>query len=129
MFSVLTSKLFAGAAGLLLVSLGLTIFTYEAKLGVYQTQLNKADEKISGLQADATTLRGNNLALDVGLAQCNASVEQFASVAKAVATNSAAAVKAAQAKRPETAERIDKVKQTPVNTCDDVKALLKNGGL
>ena len=128
MFSVLTSKIFGGVAVALAAALAFTVITYEAKIGVYNNQLRKADGQITGLQADVAALRSNNAQLDAGVKQCNASIDALASVAKVVSNNGAVAVKAAQANRSEVTERIETIKLTPVNTCDDVKALLKKGG-
>lgn len=127
MFSVLTSKIFGGVAAGLAVILAVTVIGYEGKIGVYQNQLEKADGQITGLQADVAALRSNNAQLDAGVKQCNASIDALASVAKVVSNNGAVAVKAAQANRSEVTERIETIRVTPVNTCDDVKALLKQG--
>lgn len=129
MFSVLTSKLFGGAAIALAVALAFTVGMYEAKVDVYAGELGKADDKIDGLQSDIAALRLNNASLDSGLKQCNTSVDQLASVASAVNRNSAAALAAATAGRGKVVERIQIIKQMPTNSCADVTAILKQGAV
>jgi hypothetical protein len=127
MFSILTSKIFGATSLFLVVALVFIVVSYEGKVGTYQSQLEKADKKISGLQADTTTLRGNNLKLDNGLAQCNKSIDTMALTARTVSANSAAAVQAAQRGRKATTDRIETIRLMPVNTCADVKSVLKQG--
>lgn len=127
MFSILTSKIFGAASLVLLAALAFVVISYEGKVGAYQDQLEKADGIIVGLRADITTLRGNNFKLETGLNQCNKSVETMALTARTVSANSAAAVQAAQRGRKATTDRIETIKLMPVNTCADVKSVLKQG--
>lgn len=129
MFSVLTSKIFAGTSAFLLLALGYSVLSYELTVRSQKRQLERAEALNAQLSSDLMTARANVQSLRTGLNTCNASVEATERLSKKVEEIGTAAVKAVQNMRPSVQSRIETISKVPVNTCDDVKAVLKMGAM
>lgn len=97
MFSVLSSKIFAGVTAALLLALIALKITTGIQIATRDKMLEQQSVKIGKLEANNATLKGNVTTLQAGLNQCNTSAKNAAELASKIAASGAAAVERVRA--------------------------------
>lgn len=123
MFSQLTSKIY-GALAILLVLI--VIYLVIVNLTLKDNTKNLGDE-IKTLVADKNTLKNNNVVLEQGIAQCNASIENYKTTVDTLTKAGEVAMAATITMRKTVDARLAAIDKMPAQTCADADAILIQG--
>lgn len=129
MFSILTSKIFGGLSVGLALTLATVIVWKNAEIGNVQDQLMAAQTVIAEQKVDLATLRGNQKGLEVGLAQCGTSVENYKTFTEQLTNAGVAALSEVQKGTASMNAKLKRIDAMPEATCADALSILKAGAL
>jgi predicted nucleic acid-binding Zn-ribbon protein len=125
LFSSIAAKVMLGIIVALLVSnLGSCALSSRA-YSKLEGQFAKANKRIEQLNRDNGTLKANQLSLEGGLAQCNASVQTTADARAAVAAAGVKALQEVQQAGQVVSRKAAAIDAMPKETCEDAFNILK----
>jgi hypothetical protein len=130
LMKLLTSQLagYLGMGGSLLLGLGLlfTVVTKNSEISSLRKKLSAEREATQILRQDNTTLRGNALALESALAQCNAGVDALKVTTDAITNAGVKALQEVQKAGSSVSRKVRDIEAMPKETCEDAFKILKS---
>lgn len=123
MFSILTSKLFGGAAIALLLFSGVQT----ARLHFAHNTIERRDATIKGLNADIVLYKANEAALNATISRQNAVVDAMKATGDAATARASKALREAQRANTKVDEAIGQIRGRKVEGCETGGAIISSG--